>query len=243
MGSIVLDNIQYAYGEYRGLDGVSASINAGASVAVIGPNGSGKSTLLKIINGLLVPSGGTYTFDGERIDGRFLKDAKRAKRFHQRIGFVFQNSDTQLFSPTVYEEIAFGPRQMGLSDDEVHKRVLDCLSLLAIDRLKHREPHHLSEGEKKKVAIAAVLSLNPEVLVLDEPMDGLDPKTKGAVREVLITLNRSGKCIIGATHEFDYVKGVFSRALVLSGEHTVVREGNFETIVRNRAFLRRHNIL
>ncbi|MEK6797087.1 MAG: ABC transporter ATP-binding protein [Spirochaetota bacterium] len=243
MSFIELEDITFSYDHQPGLAGFSASIRKGASVAVIGPNGSGKSTLLKLLNGLILSKNGVYRFDREVINNAFLKNSARAKRFHQRVGFVFQNSDAQLFSPTVFEEIAFGPWQMDIPDDEVNKRVFDCLQLLGIEHLKHREPHHLSEGEKKKVAIAAVLALNPEVLVLDEPMEGLDPRTKASLRNVLLSLHEAGKTIIGATHEFDYVKGVFDSVIVLSNEHAVVSRGRFERVVRDKKFLRRHNII
>lgn len=243
MGYIDLKDISCSYSAQPGLAGISVSIRKGESAAVIGPNGSGKSTLLKLLNGLIIPKKGIYRFDGTIVDAAFLKDAERAKRFHQRIGFVFQDSDAQLFSPTVFEEIAFGPWQMGIPDAEVNERVYDCLRLLSIEHLKHREPHHLSEGEKKKVAIAAVLSLNPEVIVLDEPMEGLDPRTKASLRAVLLALHKTGKTIIGATHEFGYVKGVFDSVIVLSNDHAVVRRGRFDRVVRDRKFLRSQNIM
>jgi cobalt/nickel transport system ATP-binding protein len=157
------------------------------------------------MNGIIFPDSGEYLFRGKIIDSQNLNDKTFLKKFHKSIGFVFQNSDSQLFCQNVYEEIAFGPRQMQFSEDEINSRVRDCLEMLCIDHLKHREPYHLSEGEKKKVAIAAVLALNPEVLVLDEPMNGLDPRIKRFMKELLIELNKAGKTIICATHEFEYI--------------------------------------
>lgn len=175
---IELKNITYAYEGSRALSDINLKIARGESVSLLGPNGSGKSTLLKLINGIIFPESGTYLFDGMEITEKKLKDAKFSKAFHQRIGFVFQNSDTQLFCSTVYDEIAFGPRQMGMDEKAVASRVGDCLALLKLESFKDRQPYHLSGGEKKKVALACVLALNPEVLVLDEPMNGLDPRTE-----------------------------------------------------------------
>ena len=131
---------------------------------------------------------------------------------------------------------------MGLSDAEVIKRVDDCLSLLDINSLSHREPYRLSEGEKKKVALAAVLSLNPEVLVLDEPMDGLDPRSKHSLKELLIKLNQAGKTIISATHDYEYVKGVFKRAIIISEAHQIIRDDSYIDIMKDTNFLIKHNL-
>lgn len=129
-----------------------------------------------------------------------------------------------------------------MEEDDVNKRVNDCLSMLGIEHLKHREPYHLSEGEKRKVAIAAVLSLNPDVLTLDEPMDGLDPRTKRFLKELLIDINKAGKTIICATHEFEYIDGIFKKVIVISENHTVIREGNTREILSDGPFLSQHNL-
>ena len=243
MKLIELKCITFSYRDIPALADVSVQFKQGDSCALIGPNGSGKSTLLKLINGIVFAEKGSYLFDGVEISPESLKKRDTARSFHQRIGFLLQNSDTQLFCSNVYEEIAFGPRQIGLSDAETEKRVDDCLNLLEIRKLKHREPYHLSEGEKKKVALASVLSLNPEVLTLDEPMNGLDPKTKRFLRELLIELKKSGKTIISSTHDFAYVEGVFERTLVFSEDHAVIRDGKFDEIVADREFLHYHNIV
>jgi cobalt/nickel transport system ATP-binding protein len=239
---IELRGITYAYRETSALDDVVLSIAEGESVALIGPNGSGKSTLLKLLNGIIFPSAGSYRFDGEEIGEKRLRDPMFAKRFHQRVGFVFQNPDAQLFCANVYEEIAFGPRQMHLPEDEVDRRVDDCLELLGIVKLRHREPYHLSEGEKRKVAIACVLSLNPEVLTLDEPMDGLDPRTKRFLRDFLAEINRAGKTVICATHEFGYIDGAFRRGIVFGEDHQVVRDGDLGEILADGEFMERFNL-
>lgn len=240
---IDLTDVSYSYPDAPALSRLDLHIERGESVAIIGPNGSGKSTLLKLLNGIVFPSSGSYRFDGDEIRPERLRDSRLAKRFHQRIGLLFQNSDAQLFCTSVYDEVAFGPRQMCLEEEEVDRRVADCLGLLGIAALADRIPYHLSGGEKRKLALSCVLSLNPDVLVLDEPMNGLDPKTKAFLRRTIIELNRAGKTIVCSTHDFEYVQGVFERAVVLSDEHRIVREGPYEETLADEAFLRAHNIL
>lgn len=239
---IELNNISFSYNDRFALKDIKIKIEKGEAVALIGPNGSGKSTLLKLINGIIFPQKGIYKFEGNEINERVMQDSKFSKKFHKKIGFVFQNSEAQLFCSTVYEEIAFGPRQMGLREEEIERRVNDCLKLLNIEELKDRTPYNLSGGEKKKVAIASVLSLNPEVLVLDEPMNGLDPKTKRFLRELMIKLNAAGKTIICSTHDFEYVEGVFRRAIVFSVDHSIIRDDNYETVINDDKFLIDNNI-
>ncbi|WP_055070277.1 energy-coupling factor ABC transporter ATP-binding protein [Clostridium massiliamazoniense] len=241
---IELKNVSFYYNEKnKALNNINLNIKEGESVALIGPNGSGKSTLLKLLNGIVFPKEGTYLFDKDEITEKKLDKGTFAKLFHKRIGFVFQNSDAQLFSSNVYDEIAFGPRQMGLAEDEVEMRVNDCLELLDIEHLKDREPYNLSGGEKKRVAIASVLSMNPEVIVLDEPMNEIDPKGKRFLNEFFVKLNQSGKTIICSTHEFHYVQGLFQRAIVFSENHEIIRDDNFDTIINDTEFLIEHNII
>lgn len=144
---IEFNHVSYAYDDALALDDITFSIGKGQMVALTGPNGSGKSTILRIMNGLEFPHQGTYRFDGHAIDQAAMHDALFAKRFHQRLGYIFQNSDTQLFCPSVREEIAFGPRQMGLGEDQIEQRVEDMLQLLSIKRLETRAPYRLS-GER-----------------------------------------------------------------------------------------------
>ena len=178
---IEIKNLSYSYEKgLKALDNINLNIHKGEAVALIGPNGCGKSTLLKLINGLVFGDSGTYTYENNEISEKRLKDSGVCKLFHKNIGFVFQNSEAQLFTSNVYDEIAFGLRQMEFNEAEVKERVLDVLNLLKIENLKDRQPYHLSGGEKRKVAIASVLVLNPKVITFDEPMNGLDPKTKRA---------------------------------------------------------------
>lgn len=240
---IHLKDVSYSYDKFNALYKINLDINIGEAIAFIGPNGSGKSTLMKLINGLIYPSEGVYKFNGSVVNEKAMQDNKFSKLLHKKIGFVFQNSEVQLFCSNVFDEIAFGLRQMGMTEKEVLKRVEDILRFLNIEELRERQPYHLSGGEKKKVAIASVLALNPEILVLDEPMNALDPKTKRFIREMLLTLNKAGKTIICSTHDFEYVEGIFERAVVFSYDHTIIRDGNYNDILQDKDFLCEHNII
>lgn len=240
---IRLKDVSFKYKNKVALNKIDINIEEGESIAIIGPNGSGKSTLLKLLNGIIFSSQGKYFFDETEISEEKIKDNKFSKFFHKKIGFVFQNSDTQLFCSTVFEEIAFGPIQMGLSNGDIEKRVNGCLRMLNIEKIKDEHPYNLSGGEKKRVAIASVLALNPEVLVLDEPMNGIDPKGKKFLKELLIMLNKSGKTIICATHDFEYVEGIFKRGIVFSENHNIVRDDRYENIIKDKQFLEEHNII
>ncbi len=198
---IQLSDFCYAYDEVTALRHVDLCIYAGDSVVLMGDNGSGKSTLLKALVGLIHPQQGTYRFDGDLVDEHSMRDQIFSKRLHQRVGFIFQDSDAQLFCPSVEDEIAFGPRQMGLPEDEVAQRVADTCALLDIERLRSRAPYNLSGGEKKRVAIACVLSMNPDVLCLDEPLAGLDARTRAWLLGFLGQLKAAGKTLVIATHD------------------------------------------
>jgi cobalt/nickel transport system ATP-binding protein len=203
MSLIELHNISFSYSQDEPyvFEGLSLNIEEGKCLIVKGDNGSGKTTLFRILNGLSFPNEGSYTFDGIEITKEYLKNNVNAKRFHKRIGYLFQNPDIMLFNGKVYDEIAFGPRQMGLSDTEVDKRTSDCLELFGITDLADKAPYHLSGGQKKKVALAAVMALNPDVIILDEPFAGLDKKTQDFLVRFLGELKSIGKTLIIATHE------------------------------------------
>lgn len=240
---IDLKKVTYSYADHTALSEITMQIEQGESVALIGPNGSGKSTLMKVISGLIYPDRGTYVFDGTKITEKQMKEASFSKRFHKQTGFVFQNPDTQLFCGSVYEEIAFGPNQMGLSENEVRSRVSDSLELMGISGFEEREPYHLSGGEKKRVAIAATVALNPDVYLFDEPMNALDPKSKRFLRQFMIDLTQAGKTVICSTHDFSYVEGVFQRAAVFSEDHRLIRDDDYESVINDLAFLREQNII
>lgn len=203
---IKLDDICFAYDDVPVLKHFNVEINDGEFVVIKGDNGCGKSTLLNIINALEFAEIGTYTFDGTVIDKKTVKNEQFAKAFHQKIGYVFQNTDAQLFCSSVYDEIAFAPRQMQLDEAEIAKRVDDMLKLTGTEHLKERAPFHLSMGEKKKVAVASVLAMNPQVLILDEPMNFLDKKSREWLVEFLNQMHAVGKTIIIVSHTDDFDK-------------------------------------
>lgn len=203
---IKLDDICFAYDSTPVLKHFSTEVANGEFVVIKGDNGCGKSTLLNIINALEFAEIGTYTFDGIVIDKKAMKNEQFAKAFHQKIGYVFQNTDAQLFCSSVYDEIAFAPRQMQLDEAEVAKRVDDMLKLTGTEYLKERAPFHLSMGEKKKVAVSSVLAMNPQVLILDEPMNFLDKKSREWLVEFLNQMHSVGKTIIIVSHTDDFDK-------------------------------------
>ena len=203
---IKLDDICFAYDSTPVLKHFSTEIADGEFVVIKGDNGCGKSTLLNIINALEFAEIGTYTFDGTVIDKKAVKNEQFAKAFNQKIGYVFQNTDAQLFCSSVYDEIAFAPRQMQLDEAEIAKRVDDMLKLTGTEHLKERAPFHLSMGEKKKVAVASVLAMNPQVLILDEPMNFLDKKSREWLVEFLNQMHSVGKIIIIVSHTDDFDK-------------------------------------
>ena len=240
---IRLQNVSYSYEGCEALRAINLDISRGESVAFIGPNGSGKSTLLKLLNGIVLADTGSYVFDGKSVTRASLRDQTFARTFHKTIGFLFQNPEVQLFCPSVEEEVAFGPRQMGCTEEVIAERSEDCLKLLGIAHLAQRPPWHLSSGEKRKVAFASVLALNPDVLVLDEPMNSLDPKTKHFIKDVILSLIAAGKTILCSTHDFAYVEGLFIRGIVISSDHAIVRDDDYQKILADSAFLASQNIL
>ena len=225
------------------LDGVNLKIAAGDHLAVLGANGSGKSTLLRLLNGLLFSSSGTILFKGRELDEGTLSEPAFRAEFRSSVGFVFQNVDAQLFNATVFEEVAFGPRQLGLSETEVKGRAEDVLEFLGISHLADRPPFRLSGGEKRKVAIASVLSMNPEVLVFDEPFLGLDPRSQAWLVNTIQQLQSAGKTTIIATHALETLPRIANKAVVLSEDHTLVSGDSVENTLGNLEMLWAVNLL
>lgn len=218
---ITIQDGNYHYTEETGIHDIQLQIQKGETVGLMGPNGAGKSTLFKILVGLLPLSSGQYHFKDWTIDQDFLKDPHRAGQLFQQVGLIFQNSDTQLFNTSVYDELAFGPRQLGLAESEVEQRVKDTLALLEIEHLKDRIPYHLSGGEKKLVAIASVLTMNPSLLLFDEPFNGLSPKYQKLIVTLLQELKTAGKTIVISSHHFEQIAPIVERILLFSEEHTI----------------------
>ncbi|MCH4170375.1 MAG: energy-coupling factor ABC transporter ATP-binding protein [Lactobacillus sp.] len=215
-----LENISYTYDATQApsLADINLTITPGDFVALMGPNGSGKSTLFKILTGLLKPQTGTYYFEEKLVDST----DRCQNHLHQRIGFVFQNSDVQLFNDTVFEELAFGPKQQGLASGAVHQRVTDVLTLLGIEALAQRVPYQLSGGEQKLVALGSVLTMNPAVIILDEPYNGLSMAYQTKLTQLLQSLNAAGKTILVASHNFQQIAELANRVVVFNAQHQLV---------------------
>ena len=237
-----VENVTFRYGSVVALDGVSLNIQEGRRSALLGANGSGKSTLLRMLDGLCFPDSGKILFREESIDPISLEDDRFALAFRQRVGLVFQNPDVQLFNPTVFDEVAFGPLQMRWSKSEIRQRVEGTLETLEITHLKDRPPHRLSGGEKKRVAIASVLVLDPEVLLLDEPTAALDPRSQSQIIDLLIGWGDGKKTVITATHDLGLVEDIADDCFLLQSG-TLVAHGAPAGILENEALLRSSNLI
>jgi cobalt/nickel transport system ATP-binding protein len=237
-----LRGVRYRYhGRHLALDGIDLDIVHGEQIALLGANGSGKSTLLKLLDGLLAPEEGTMRALGR--DVKAVAAGVGTFEFHREVGLVFQDPDVQLFSATVFDDVAFGPLQLGLSREEVKRRCDEALALMGIAHLADRAPFELSGGEKKRAAIASVLSLQPEVILLDEPTASLDPRTKWVLVNLIRALGELGKTIVTATHELEIVPLIARRVLVLGEERRLLADGSPEEILGDRDLLVRANLI
>jgi cobalt/nickel transport system ATP-binding protein len=237
-------DLRYAYlDRFPALEGVTLSVAAGEKLALLGANGCGKSTLLKVLDGLVFPDRGTLRAFGEEVTEDRLEDEGFARGFRGRVGFIFQNSDAQVFSPTVRDEIAFGPLNMGLPAHVVASRVDDTLAMLEIAELADRAPYQLSGGQKKRVAIASVLVMNPEVLLFDEPTAALDPRTQQWMVELIVELHAAGKTIVLATHDLETLPVVADRCVVLGEDHTIAADGPPQEVLTDMALLHANNLV
>ena len=239
-----LDDVHYGYeAGIPALSGVSLSVLAGERIVVLGANGCGKSTLLKLMGGLIFPQRGVYRAFGRKISDPLLSRDPFGMFFRKEIGILFQNSDAQLFSPTVEDEIAFGPLQMNDPPEEVHSKVREAIDRFGIRGLAGRPPFALSGGEKKKVAIASVLVMDPQVLLLDEPTAGLDPRSSRALVDVIMEMETRGKTVITATHDLHIVSEVARRVIVFGDDRRVLASGTPETILSDRSLLLAANLV
>ncbi len=230
---IEVENLSFAYPDgHRALQGVTLTIMAGERVAFIGPNGAGKSTLLLHLNGILQGDSGVV-----RVLGRPVADG-HLHWVRARVGLVFQDPDDQLFSPTVFDDVAFGPINMGCSEEEVRARVERALHQVGMDGYERRSPHHLSVGEKKRIAIATVLAMDPQVLVLDEPTSNLDPRGRWELIELLRQLPMTG---VIATHDLEMVRELCPRVVILD-HGKVVADGPTLSILANHKLLAGHGL-
>jgi len=236
-------NTSFAYeGKQVALENVNLTVQAGETLAILGANGCGKSTLLKLLDGLYFPKNGTISAFGKPLTEEALRDNEYNFEFRRRVGLVFQDPDVQLFSPSVLEEVAFAPLQLGLSRAEVNRRVDSALEALRIEKLRDRAPHHLSGGEKRRVALASLLTLQPDVWLLDEPSTGLDPRSQSWLVEFILEQRKLGKTIIIATHDLVIAEEVASRMCVFSEEHHIIASGSPEDILGDHDLLHRSNL-
>ncbi|WP_295115314.1 ATP-binding cassette domain-containing protein [uncultured Methanobrevibacter sp.] len=231
-------NIKYSYNvDYQALKGVSLKVEKGEMVALLGKNGAGKSTLFLHLNGIYEPDEGQVFIDGEELK----YDKKSLLKFRQKVGIVFQNPDDQIFAPTVEEDVAFGPLNLGLSMEEVQDRVEEALERVGMKGFEKKAPHHLSGGQKKRVAIAGILAMKPEIMVLDEPTAGLDPQGVTNLTKLLKELNNEGITIIISTHEVDLVPNYAKRVFVLV-DGLLIAEGTPKEIFSQPEILEKANL-
>jgi len=239
-----LKDIYFSYpGKIPALRGVDLAIEEGSKLAVIGANGTGKSTLLAMLDGLIFPDKGSLKAFGRELNEPVLNDAGFSQFFRKKVGFLFQNPEVQLFCPTVKEDIIFGPLHLGVLQAEIKDR-LDKLSAdFEIGHLLERSPHQLSIGEKKKVSLASVLAIQPDVLLLDEPTAGLDPQTIRDIIDILLVENQAGKTIVTATHDLHIVDEIADVVHVFGAEKKIIRSAPPEEILADESFLKEHNLV
>lgn len=236
---IELADIRFAWPDTAAvLDGVSLSVREGEKLVLLGANGCGKSTLLKLLNGLVAPQAGGYRYDGEDVTPAKLKGGAFARRFRSEVVLLFQHPEAMLFSPTVRDEIAYGPRQLGLADTEA--RADRWLAALGLEALADKAPFALSGGQKQKVALAAILALDPRVLLLDEPVSSLDPRASGWLVDFLLDC---GKTVIVSTHNLSMATELGERALVLGEDGRALYDGPLQAALRDRALLEAANLV
>jgi cobalt/nickel transport system ATP-binding protein len=222
---------------------VTFAVAPGERVALLGANGTGKSTLLHLVNGLFFASGGRVSALGQELSEAAVDHPPFGPAFRREMGFLFQNSDAQLFCATVEEELAFAPLQSGLARDDIERRVKETLDLLDIAHLRDREPQRLSAGEKKAVALASLLVIGPRILLLDEPTAGLDPRSQSMLVDILEQLHSSGVTLLTATHDLVLCEHVADRAVVLGEDHRVAADRPVEQVLGDLPLLQSVNLV
>lgn len=218
-------DLSFSYEEQPILKHISVCVHRGERIAVMGSNGAGKSTFFLNLNGVLQPDKGEILFEGEAVG------KKDFKKLRERVGFVFQDADSQIIASNVRAEISFGPMNMGLEKSEVKRRVDNAVAYMSLEALQKRAPHYLSGGEKKRVSIADILAMEPEVLIFDEPMAALDPVNAKRVKEILESIHKEGKTLLVATHDVDFAYGFADRILVMS-EGSLLFSGTPDEVFR-----------
>ena len=232
------ENLSFTYPDgTQALKNINIEIEKGEKVAIIGPNGAGKSTLFSHFNGLTEPTSGCVKIEGKAIS--FEKD--ELLKVRQKVGIVFQDPNDQLFAPTVKEDIAFGPMNLGLSYGEVEKRVEDALKMVGMENYEDKTPHHLSGGQQKRIAIAGIITMKPEIMILDEPTAGLDPDGVEKVLNIMNQLNKEGMTLIISSHDIDMISKYADKIFILyNGE--IIESGNKNKIFSDMELLKKAHL-
>lgn len=232
------ENLSFIYPDgTQALKNINIEIEKGEKVAIIGPNGAGKSTLFSHFNGLTEPTSGCVKIEGKAIS--FEKD--ELLKVRQKVGIVFQDPNDQLFAPTVKEDIAFGPMNLGLSYGEVEKRVEDALKMVGMENYEDKTPHHLSGGQQKRIAIAGIIAMKPEIMILDEPTAGLDPDGVEKVLNIMNQLNKEGMTLIISSHDIDMISKYADKIFILyNGE--IIESGNKNKIFSDMELLKKAHL-
>ncbi|MEU0411230.1 ABC transporter ATP-binding protein [Streptomyces griseorubiginosus] len=231
--SLEVTGLAFAYPDgHQALFGVDFTIARGERVALLGPNGAGKTTLVLHLNGILGGGVGSVRVAGLPVDKQHMAEIRR------RVGIVFQDPDDQLFMPTVREDVAFGPAAAGLKGDELEARVRTALERVGMAEFAHRPPHHLSFGQRRRVAVATVLAMEPEILVLDEPSSNLDPASRRELADILRSLDVT---VLMVTHDLPYALELCPRSLILS-EGTIAADGKTAELLTDDELMRAHRL-
>ena len=236
MPSLEIKELAFAYPDgNQALYGVNLSIQKGERVALLGPNGAGKTTLVMHMNGIHPTSHGSIHVAGQLVDS---KNKESIKQIRSKVGIVFQDPDDQLFMPTVGEDVAFGPYNMGLRGAELNRVVDEALELVGMSEFKDRPPHHLSFGQRRRVAVATVLAMKPEILILDEPSSNLDPASRRELADILRSLDIT---IVMVTHDLPYAFELCERSVILSGG-IIVADSDTKVILKDQGLLKSHRL-
>lgn len=231
-------NLSYTYPDgTHALKNINMEIYKGQKVAIMGPNGAGKSTLFSHFNGLTEPTSGYVEIDGKAI--KYDRDTLLEVR--QKVGIVFQDPNDQLFAPTVKEDVAFGPMNLGLDYEEVERRVDEALTMVGMEQYMDKTPHHLSGGQQKRVAIAGIIAMRPEIMILDEPTAGLDPEGVEKVLDILNNLNKEGMSIVISSHDIEMVNEFAEKIFVLNNGE-ILESGDKHEIFSNKELLKKAHL-